>query len=375
MSDKFVKNLLKSAERRSDGKMRSLHLFPICFVLFFCLFPALSVFSKTVAEYRKNIETAQNLTNKLLDPGADDAETSNYPEYQRGLLAKIRENISASEKIEFGTTEIEANNGDLLEKLDEMEKENVLNSTRSYEILSEIKERLGAIVRKLDELETSAAAENSKDENKRKLAEILRREEFRKNAEEKSLFQKIREAIFRWIASLFPEPKNVAPSFFGNLKPLSIILQILVYAVVLAMIGFLIYKFAPFLLAKFRRVSDKKEKTDRVILGEKLEAGASSKDIFSQAETLARKGNLREAIRKGYIALLCELSERKIIGLSRHKTNRDYLRDVRGRAELYRNMNDLTANFERYWYGLEDAETKDWEDFKSVYKKATTGQL
>ncbi|MCA1638274.1 MAG: DUF4129 domain-containing protein [Acidobacteria bacterium] len=83
-------------------------------------------------------------------------------------------------------------------------------------------------------------------------------------------------------------------------------------------------------------------------------------------------GNLRGAIRKGYIALLCELGDRKIIGLSRHKTNRDYLRDVSKRRELYENMNGLTNNFERHWYGFDVTQEKDWEEFRNRYKQIIT---
>jgi hypothetical protein len=79
---------------------------------------------------------------------------------------------------------------------------------------------------------------------------------------------------------------------------------------------------------------------------------------------------LRGAIRKGYIAFLCELSDRKIIGLSQHKTNRDYLRDVRKKDDLYENMSGLTNNYERHWYGFDAAEEKDWEEFKVRYKQA-----
>ncbi len=93
-------------------------------------------------------------------------------------------------------------------------------------------------------------------------------------------------------------------------------------------------------------------------------------DDFAEAENLAGQGNLRGAIRKGYIALLCELADRKIIGLSQHKTNRDYLKDVRKQNELYKNMSGLTNNYERHWYGFDDAEESDWEEFRNSYKKA-----
>ena len=111
----------------------------------------------------------------------------------------------------------------------------------------------------------------------------------------------------------------------------------------------------------------KKTKQDRVILGERIGADESAFDLFSEAERLAREGNLRAAIRKGYIALLCDLSDRKIVRLARHKTNRDYLRDVRKDNSLFENMTGLTRNFETNWYGLRSTEPSDWEDFRARY--------
>jgi hypothetical protein len=145
--------------------------------------------------------------------------------------------------------------------------------------------------------------------------------------------------------------------------------MIVIFVLVLALIGFLLYKFAPLIGFKVRHRT-KKEKKDRVILGERLAADENAGSLFSEAERLARDGNLRQAIRKGYIALLCELSDRKLIGLAQHKTNRDYLRDVRRRHALYQNMSGLTDNFERHWYGFENADEKDWEEFRRTYKKA-----
>ena len=109
-------------------------------------------------------------------------------------------------------------------------------------------------------------------------------------------------------------------------------------------------------------------------MGEKLAADENAQTLFDEAEALARNGNLRGAIRKGYIALLCELSDRKIIGLAQHKTNRDYLRDVRKKDELYRNMNGLTTSFERHWYGFDDANENDWQEFKQIYQKAVNSE-
>ena len=65
--------------------------------------------------------------------------------------------------------------------------------------------------------------------------------------------------------------------------------------------------------------------------------------------------------------MLCDLSDRKIVRLARHKTNRDYLRDVRKNDSLFENMTGLTLNFETNWYGLRTTEPADWEDFRTRY--------
>jgi hypothetical protein len=291
-----------------------------------------------------------------------------YKDYERQSLAEIRNGLPASEKIEWQAATVETDNRWLIDKLNEFEKLPE-NSPKRSAILTEISEWLEAIEQKLSELENPSASGRTKDEDKQKLAEILRREEYLKPEKAgESLFEKTWRRFKEWLREIFPSPDVPAPETETGVKSLSVILQIIVYALVLAVVGFLIYRFAPFFARKFKGRT-KKEKSGRVILGEKLADDATAQNLFDEAEALARSGNLRGAIRKGYIALLCELNDRKIIGLARHKTNRDYLRDVRKERELYENMNGLTANFERHWYGFESVEEKDWNEFKDGYKK------
>ena len=89
-----------------------------------------------------------------------------------------------------------------------------------------------------------------------------------------------------------------------------------------------------------------------------------------EAEALARKGEIRAAIRKGYIALLVELGDRHIVTLAQYKTNRDYLRSVRERVLLHERMLKLTDSFERHWYGLAQANDSDWKEFRARYREA-----
>jgi hypothetical protein len=70
------------------------------------------------------------------------------------------------------------------------------------------------------------------------------------------------------------------------------------------------------------RRKKKKKREARIILGERLEPDQTSADLLAQADALARNGDLRSAIRKAYIALLCELGDRKLISIAQSKTNR-----------------------------------------------------
>lgn len=337
------------------------------------LFLSLGCFAKTLGEYRAEIDTAEKFTAELrdyvdevLDEGEKDAAR------ERELVSQIRKSLPATEKVEWSGSAVETSNQWLETRLKAFEEETADWEKRRL-ILTEIDERLAAIDKKIDQLEkpatAPAAAARSKDEDKQKLSEILRRTEYQKpEQQQESWFQRLQRRISEWFDQQFPQPK-VPENTEQDLKSASVGLQVLVFALVLGFIAFLIYRFAPYFARGFRR-REKDEKGERVILGEKLGEDEDAQTLFDEAEALARSGNLRGAIRKGYIALLCELSDRKVIGLAQHKTNRDYLRDVRKKTLLHENMNGLTKSFERYWYGFETADEGDWQEFKSNYSKA-----
>jgi hypothetical protein len=336
--------------------------------LFCFLFLPVHGFAKTLAEYREGVKSAGDFTRELLDYVDDVLEEGEKDvEYERQVLAGMRKTLPVAEKVEWEGTSVETGNQWFETNLKAFEA-----ATNDWEkrrmILTEIAERLSAIEAKIDQLEKPALSERSKDEEKRKLAEILRREEYQKPQEnQESWFERMQKKVRDWFNEKFPRP-NVPESTSQGVSSVSFGLQILLYALVLGFIAFLIYRFAPFFADRFRR-REKEEKAERIILGEKLAADEDAQTLFDEAEAMARSGNLRGAIRKGYIALLCELSDRKIIGLAQHKTNRDYLRDVRKKGELYQNMNGLTTSFERHWYGFDAADEADWNEFKQIYQK------
>lgn len=338
-------------------------------VLFCLLLLPAGIFAETLAEYRAGLKSASDYLQELIDyvDEAADDEDWRDAEYEREILAEIRKALPATERVEWESTTIETDNQWLETKLKAFEEEKDWAKRRM--ILTEIAERLAAIESKIGQLEKPALSDRSKDEDKQKLAEILRRAEYQKPEEkQESWFERMQKKIREWFNEKFPRPEIPAGTGQG-MQTVSFGLQMVLYALVLGFIAFVIYRFAPFFAQKFRR-REREDQGERVILGEKLAADEDSQTLFDEAEALARSGNLRGAIRKGYIALLCELSDRRIIGLAQHKTNRDYLRDVRKKRELYENMNGLTNSFERHWYGFESADETDWQEFKRNYQQA-----
>ncbi len=322
------------------------------------LLSAPSVFAKTLDEYKQNVQRLKNqFAATIIDENLESVDV---------IFERIPQMLPVAETVEAGETTITVNNSWINVEIQKYKAKTVLPEKRL--ILNEIYERLDAIEYKIDELQAAQNSATGKDAEKRKLAEILKREEFQKPAEaEESLFQKMLRWFDEWLNQKFPKVNQRLPA--SNFSGFAKVLQYLLYAVLIGALGFLIYRFAPFLMEKFRRNRENDE-SERIILGEKISADETSANLFSEAETLALNGNLRDAIRKGYIAFLFELSERKMIGLAKHKTNRDYLRAVRKQQELFKNMNGLTLNYERHWYGFEDADLQDWEEFKTNYKQA-----
>jgi hypothetical protein len=325
---------------------------------------AVQIFGATLQDYRERLDEAGAYAFELSEIVGEGDQA-----LEKEVVESIKALVPDTEKVEWPGGSLETANQWLRVKLGAFARER--DHTRRRAIMTEIGERLGALAASTRELESATAAARSKDEDKQKLAEILRRQEYQKpEVKEESLFQKWWADFLKWLSSVWPEPP-VKPESTPDFSSLRLVLQIVIFAMLIALIAFIVWRLAPFVTSRFGdRVKKKRE--DRVILGERIGADESATDLFTEAELLAREGNLRGAIRKGYIAILCELGDRKIVRLARHKTNRDYLRDVRTVDGVFQNMTGLTNSFERTWYGLRVAEPADWDEFRDLYQQTIT---
>jgi hypothetical protein len=335
----------------------------LCLAGALLLLLALAVYATPVSEYHKRISQAVTALDSLVQ--SDEIEDAVAYEKRRAeTLVSVRTLLPESETVEWNGESFKIDNSWVYQALDkyaaapEAERDEYLKNVA--ERLQSIDERLAEIERPFSGVGADKSAEN------RKLAEILQRKEYARKVKDQSALSRLFERLFEWLRQLMPTPKPVSP---GSAMVISRSAQVFVIVLALGVLAFVLKLFLPRFLRSGRPKKQRKTKA-RIVLGERLEPDQSALDLLSEAEALARRGELRAAIRKAYIGLLLELGERKIISLAQYKTNRDYLRAVRKVEPLYGNVKQLTESFERHWYGLAQATETDWLAFRSAYKQA-----
>ena len=329
---------------------------------------AAQVAATSFENYRDRVSQAVTAIQQLETPDYYTDDPLQREPIRQNALARLRQLLPASESIIFSGQNIQVDNGWFHAALDEYQKAG-RQPERAAAIVTRTREQLRALLDRLDEMKGAAAAKD-KDANKARLAEILRRPEYDKSVTEKSAIERLWEAIIRWLSKLFPKIGPLQP---GTGQGLSSIAQVVVIGFSVLLIAFLIWRFLPRYLRNRGKRKKKAKREARIVLGERLEPDQTATDLLDQAEALARSGDLRGAIRKAYIALLCELGDRKVISLAQHKTNRDYLMSVRNRQTLYEPLRKLTTSFELHWYGFVTPAFGDWEEFRLGCRQTVAG--
>jgi hypothetical protein len=350
-----------------------------------CLGISVRAQAETLQKYRENIESVKADLFYLYAVGGSDLnkEWTKYDQVQaqNKFFEKAAALLPAQQTIEWKNIKIETDNRWLQEEFAAIKRLPADSKDRN-KIVDEIDGRLSALVSKIKELEAQQPGTGNKDEEKQKLDKILKRPEYqpqKDDPKEESTMQRWSRVFLDWFRDLLPkseqteQPREMeSPGVRGGPGISPIVVQVLVIGLVIAVLAFVIWRVAPLLRGRAGRKKEKREKEERIILGERLAADESSSTLFDQAEQMAREGNFRGAIRKGYVALLCELGDRKIVRIAQNKTNRDYLNDVRKHQALHTGVRDLTFMFENHWYGLAAASEEEWSAFRENYRHSTS---
>ncbi len=321
-------------------------------------------------DYRARVAQSVSAIQQLEAPDYYTDDPLQRDSVKQNALARLRELLPARESVLFNGQNIDVDNAWFHQALAEYEKLGH-QPERVTAVVTRTRDQLRALLERLDEMKSASSTEG-KDASKARLAEILRRSEYDKSVAEKSAITRLWEEFIRWLSKLFP---RVGPMQPGTGQALTGVAQVVVIGFSVLLIAFLIWKLLPRYLRNRGNRKKKAKREPRIVLGERLEPDQTASDLLEQAEALARTGDLRGAIRKAYIALLCELGDRKVIMLAQHKTNRDYLMAVRNRHALYESLRKLTASFEIHWYGFVAPAPTDWEAFRLGVRAAGSTEV
>ncbi len=340
----------------------------------------------TLAQYRQHIREAfapldalaksceEAATRKETHaPGDADTNPSvSLSQAETKMGRDVRRLLPPTMKVEWDGEILDVNNEWLHASLEEYQKR-AAGSSDYRERAATVRGmagRLRALDERLAEIETSGknAPARDKEAEKGRLAAILRNPEFHRQASHGGALASLLEQIVEWIRNLFPNIRPLDPRASPGLSRAA---QIFIFALTFGVVAFLLRRYWQKHGGKLKR---RTIRDARVVLGEHLAPDETAADLLAASEQLARSGDLRGAIRKAYVALLCELGDRQIIRLSQHKTNRDYLQAVRllPTPQLYQEMQPLTFNFERHWYGFEPATETDWTNFRARCRQILT---
>jgi len=349
---------------RANARAAFLFASLCCFVAF-----PQRAFAASLEDYRARVRSATEMLVGLewsFDE-TEDTSAEAFGRLEERAVQGARAALPAREKIEGVGFAFDADNRWLHEELDLYANIAKDKTDERIELLLRITERLHALDARLAEAASAAPAARDKEAEKGRLNAILQRREYNQQAAEDTALARLWKKFKDWLRSLMPESRPLGE---GTANTFSLVARLFVFALTAAVIIYVLWKYGAQLLPR-NRPGKKTRSEARVVLGERLAPGQSPGDLIEQAEALARAGDLRGAIRKAYIAVLVELGERRVLRLAAHKTNRDYLSAIRReRAALYGDMQPLTHNYERHWYGFAPATDADWHDFRTRCREA-----
>ncbi|MFN0214029.1 MAG: DUF4129 domain-containing protein [Saprospiraceae bacterium] len=158
-------------------------------------------------------------------------------------------------------------------------------------------------------------------------------------------------------------PKESSPSFdwTGMTQGLGNLLQVLAILFALAMIAYGIYWMmqAP----RNRRLS--RDGTEITLAN--LDEYIHETDLERFLREALAQANWPLAIRLYFLQTIKLLSEKDLILWSKEKTNRDYLREMRGHR-LGTHFRDATRQYERVWYGNQALTSEEFAQMEPLFK-------
>ena len=284
-------------------------------------------------------------------------------EYQEEGITYIKRLLPRTEEVEVEGKSIQVDNSWIYVLLDSYAAEK--DAQNRTALLNEAVGRLRALDAHLRRAEAETAT--SQPENAReRIRDILARRAFQPEPETPigAFIKKVLLRARKIAADLYSALTRLLERLFGtgaNVGWISNVVLILVLAVAVIVV----VRFG----RKLRRPKTRSKKT-RVVLGEEITAESTSRQLAEAGLAAARAGDFRTAVRKLYVSLLYELSERNLIELEDSATNHEYLKKASGLAGVASPMHYLTDRFDYVWYGMFPSSESDFAAYFARYEEA-----
>lgn len=181
------------------------------------------------------------------------------------------------------------------------------------------------------------------------LAQILERREYNQ-IEQSRLLAQLREMIERFqrwwrehFSNQFVALHDMAPALYWTITGLGLLIVVL-----------LLYHIYLTMRSAFGRGPRARGRRRREA---RAEVHADPETLLAEADRAAAEGNLPEALRRLYLALIRRLDRLGTLRYDRAFTNQDYLRQVRSAETVHGPLASLTSAAERVWYGRQGLDT------------------
>lgn len=311
-------------------------------------------------DYQERLARAERLIDPLIDGEPAATEVVAAAQETKSLLPR-------HEDVDFNGQPVSVDNSWLHQTLDAVIENANGDDEQIRSMLIEIADRLSLLQGRIEAPAGPAAADH-----KSKLDAILARPEYRPEQRQESTVKKwLRRLLDRILDLLGKLGSNKRPddlhSGSKTITGLRILLTVFLAAALASGATYLARR-----LIRHRKRRREEREEVREILGEAIAADISPADLLLKAREMAFAGDFRSAIRRAYIALLCELERDGKLKLGRSRTNRDYLEDMRREKLSFQDFARMTSIFEQTWYGEKNATGREFDGFLELYRNTAS---
>lgn len=275
----------------------------------------------------------------------------------------VRELLPPQEQVEYDGKKVIVDNAWLYAALDDYDDED--DYEKKSVTLGEIGDRLAALDAELVRAAGASFDKTSGQETRTRIREILNRREYREKEESRisAFIKKVYKKVRDFLAELRDAFVRLLSKIFGSAAEGSVISKIVVVLAIGVFLFFIVYIARQI---KPRRKTARK----RTVLGEEIAADATPGDLFEAAMASARAGDFRAAVRKLYVSLLYELSERNLVEIEESATNREYLARLSRFEALVPPLRHMTDRFDFAWYGMFPTSQEEFTTYLARYQEA-----